>query len=184
MRNVITLGIPTKLSNGLYVAGDKSCYEQINGRSAGCFRSDAKWVYPSSSSLPTNVGFATRTVENWGRCAEECGKEACEYWSWAAPSCSDCVPNKCILFNGTETDKNGNVLREEAPRGAETAVGYISGDRNCSDIDYVERRQGRVVPVADASQAEFPVGSCQTATAYCSSLEVPGYRYMTCTLTK
>ena len=89
-----------------------------------------------------------------------------------------------FLFNGTETDKNGNVLREEAPRGAETAVGYISGDRNCSDIDYVERRQGRVVPVADASQAEFPVGSCQTATAYCSSLEVPGYRYMTCTLTK
>ena len=169
LRNVITLQIPTKISNGLFVSGDKSCYEQIYGRSAGCFRPGAKWIYPPS--LP-NVGFSSHIVENWGRCAEECQKEACEYWTWASTSCSDCIPNNCVLFKGIQT----GILRTEA----ETGVGHISGDRNCSDIEYVERDQGKVIPVADASQAEFPVGSCQTATAYCSALEVPGYRYVTC----
>ena len=183
MRNVITLQIPTKPSDGLFVSGEKSCYEQIYGRSAGCFRSDTKWVYPSSPAYETNVGFASHIVENWGTCAEECRKAACQYWTWASTSCSDCVPKKCILFNGTRTDLDIGPLIEEA--GAETALGHISGDRNCSDIAYVEReQQGRVVPVADASQSEFPVGSCQTATEHCSSQEVPGYRYVICTLAK
>ena len=88
----VTQQTKTRPSKGLFVSGAKSCYVQIYGRYAGCFRPDVKWFFP------TNTGFAGNIVKSWGKCAEDCEKKKCNYWTWTSTSCTDCLPNNCIHY--------------------------------------------------------------------------------------
>ena len=178
---------PSKYS----LSGDKSCYEQIYGSNAGCFKHDVTWCIQSDLS-PTAQTIEGEEVPptiwpNWGACAEECRKRAqewllsttasqgCDYWTWASPSCTNCSLYSCILFKISPHDRN-NIVEQIVE-----AKGHISGRKDCTDISFVEPSDTRSVHRHNATgNLEFSVGRCQTphspSNPQCQGQEVPGYR--------
>ena len=190
-------------SKGFTVSGDKSCFEQIYGNNAGCFKQNVKWCFsstqgeivtnsgPGGTSTSTSASTSTKRAQlplflpltkrssirtSWGACAEECIERGCDYWTWASTSCTNCSPHSCTLF--TLTDQTRDQIEEQTLE----APGHISGSKDCSDIDkflgpsdtkFVQRHN-------DTGNLEFPVGRCQTpqptTNPRCEGQEVPGYR--------
>ena len=190
-------------SYGLTVSGDQSCYEQIYGNNAGCFKQNVKWCFPSTqgeivtnsgpsgTSTSTSASTSTKRVQvplflpltkrtairtSWGACAEECIERGCDYWTWASTSCTNCSPHSCTLF--TLTDQTRDQVEEQTLE----APGHISGRKDCSDIDqFLARSNTKFVQRHnDTGNLEFPVGRCQTpqptTNPRCEGQEVPGYR--------
>ena len=156
-------------ANANYISGDKSCYKQVLGQYAGCYKQGIKYIAPqgsNSAKIPN--------LKNWGLCAEKCkslGKTLCSFWTWASTSCTNCIPNTCYLINEPNRIEPKQVV---------DLAGHISGTRSCVDINYVEKDKQKVQPVQGGGGKDFPVGSCRTTggeAPKCPGQEVPGYRY-------
>ena len=157
-------------SKGFTVSGDKSCFEQIYGNNAGCFKQNVKWCFQLNGQailgqVVENSGSSSGVLfHSWGACAKECEKRGCNYWTWTSSSCTNCTPNNCFLF--TFTDETRDQIQKQTLE----APGHISGRQDCTDIRSEELLN---------SNLDFPVGRCQTpqtTNPQCQGQEVPGYR--------
>ena len=169
-------------SYGLTVSGDQSCYEQIYGNNAGCFKQNVKWCFPSiqGEKVRNNIpGPSYGFWPSWGFCAYECTKRGCDYWTWTSSSCTNCSKLSCTLF--TFTDETRDQLQDQLEQQTVEAPGHISGRQDCTDIKFVAPSDTKSVQRHnDTGNLEFPVGRCQTPhpanNPLCQGQEVPGFR--------
>ena len=174
---------PKGLSHLSYVAGDKRCYKQVLGANNGCFRQDLSYREDEVKLQHANGVFwkyglqTTNHAEgvylNWGACALKCkGSPPCRYWTWASPSCSDCFPETCFLYDKLDDAEELKLYEHR---------GHISGEVECQDISYIEGKAKEVQNSLGSAGPEWKTGACQSSGGtkpFCPSQAVPGYKWV------
>ena len=164
-----------------YVSGEKKCYKQVLGATNGCFRQDFSYREDEVKLMHENKVFwkyglqSANHVEgvyhNWGACALKCkANPSCGYWTWASSSCSDCFPETCFLYDKLNDVEDLKLYEQR---------GHISGEVECQDITYIERKDNRKVQNSLDLGTPWKTGGCQSSGGtkpFCPAQAVPGYK--------